>query len=202
MFSSRTTAGLFINTYVRASLILPSCVVKSAQIAIGCLVFLGRTHAEAQTWPQISFSKPTPGFTHPTHLASPWDGSGRLFVVEQGGRVRIIKNGVLLSAPFLDITTRVGSTGGGTGLVSIAFPPSYATKGHFYVNYTTSSRYLIVARYAISSNPDIADANSEQIVLTDGPYPGHYGGELAFGPLDGYLYLGIGTGTATMPDAL
>jgi uncharacterized repeat protein (TIGR01451 family) len=163
---------------------------------------LGGMQAEAQNWPQISFSKPTPGFTHPSHLASAWDGSGRLFVVEQAGRVRIIKNGVLLSMPFLDITTRVGSTTAGTGLVSIAFPPDFASKGHFYVNYTTSLRYLIVARYTVSSDPDVANASSEEVVLTDGPYPGHYGGELAFGPLDGYLYLGIGTGTATMPDAL
>jgi len=156
----------------------------------------------AQAWPEISFSKPIGGFIHPSHLTSAGDGSGRLFVVEQAGRVRIVKNGVLLATPFLDIRARVGNTSAGTGLVSIAFPPDYVSKGHFYVNYTTASRYLIVARYTVTSNPDIADANSEQIVLTDGPYPGHYGGELAFGPLDGYLYLGIGTGTAPMPDSL
>jgi uncharacterized repeat protein (TIGR01451 family) len=189
---------------VKLSSILPNRVARAVHIGLGFLAsaLLGGMQVEAQNWPQISFSKPTPGFIHPSHLASAWDGSGRLFVVEQAGRVRIIKNGVLLSTPFLDITTRVGSTTAGTGLVSIAFPPDFASKQHFYVNYTTSSRYLILARYTVSSDPDVANASSEEVVLTDGPYPGHYGGELAFGPLDGYLYLGIGTGTATMPDAL
>jgi uncharacterized repeat protein (TIGR01451 family) len=178
---------------------------RAREMIVVGIVMLICTCAEsvaAQAWPEISFSKPIGGFIHPSHLTSARDGSGRLFVVEQAGRVRIAKNGVLLATPFLDIRTRVGNTSAGTGLVSIAFPPDYVSKGHFYVNYTTASRNLIVARYTVTSNPDIADANSEQIVLTDGPYPGHYGGELAFGPLDGYLYLGIGTGTATMPDSL
>ena len=186
------------------------CIVWSFRISAGkitaaallSLTFFSRVPVAAQTGPEISFSKPIAGFTHPSHLASAGDGSGRLFVVEQAGRVRIIKNGVVLSTPFLDITARVGNTSGGTGLVSIAFPPDYASKGHFYANYTTAARYLIVARYSITSNPNIADPNTEQIVLTDGPYPDHYGGELAFGPLDGYLYLGIGTGSASMPDGL
>ena len=157
---------------------------------------------KGQSWPAVSFDKPIAGFQHPTHLASAHDGSNRLFVVEQAGRIRIVKNGTILSTPFLDITARVGSTSGTKGLLSIAFPPGFANNQHFYVNYTTSAGYLVVARYRVSSNADVADPNSEQVVLTDGPFPDHYGGELSFGPLDGYLYFGIGTGSGTSPDSL
>ena len=156
----------------------------------------------AQSWSAISFSKPVAGFTHPTDVASAGDGSGRLFVVEQAGRIRIVKNGVLQATLFLEITARVGSTSGTKGLLSVAFPPGFATSQHFYVNYTTPDGYLVISRYHVSSNPDVADANSEQIVLSDGPFPDHYGGKLSFGPFDGYLYFGIGTGSGSSPDNL
>jgi uncharacterized repeat protein (TIGR01451 family) len=173
---------------------------KSAAVlvALSCV----NASAKGLSWPTISFSKPIAGFQHPTHLASAHDGSNRLFVVEQAGRIRIVKNGAILSTPFLDITTRVGSTTGTRGLLSIAFPSDFANKQHFYVNYTTSAGYLVIARYQVSSNPDVADPNSEQIVLIDGPFPDHYGGELSFGPVDGYLYFGIGTGSGSSPDSL
>ena len=148
------------------------------------------------------FLEPNGGFQHPTHLASADDGSGRLFVAEQAGRIRIVKNGAIVSTPFLDISARIGSTAGTKGLLSIAFPPDFVNKQHFYVNYTTSSGYLVIARYHVSSNPDVADPNSEQVVMMDGPFPDHYGGELSFGPVDGYLYFGIGTGSGGSPDNL
>ena len=124
---------------------------------------MGAPAVVAQTWPQVSFAQPIGGFIHPTHLASARDGSGRLFVVEQPGRIRIIKNGAVLATPFLDITGRPG-TQGDQGLLSVAFPPDYANKQHFFVNYVTSSNTLVVARYQVTSNPDIADASTEQIV--------------------------------------
>jgi uncharacterized repeat protein (TIGR01451 family) len=175
-------------------------IYPALAVAIVTFTFLCPRVA-AQTWPQISFSQPIGGFTHPTHLASARDGTGRLFVVEQPGRIRIIENGALLPTPFLDITARIGYVPGSQGLLSVAFPPDYATKQHFYVNYVIPSvgcNYcdgaLVIARYHVTANPDIADANSEEVVLTDGPFPGHWGGELAFGPFDGYLYFGLGTG--------
>ena len=173
---------------------------KSAAVlvALSCV----NASAKGLSWPAISFSKPIAGFQHPTHLASAHDGSNRLFVVEQAGRIRIVKNGAILSTPFLDITTRVGGTTGTKGLLSIAFPSDFANKQHFYVNYTTSAGYLVIARYQVSSSPDVADPNTEQIVLIDGPFPDHYGGELSFGPVDGYLYFGIGTGSGSSPDSL
>jgi uncharacterized repeat protein (TIGR01451 family) len=175
---------------------------KAVVVVFLALIFFNSKPVAGQNWPQIAFLKPIGGFKHPTHLASARDGSGRLFVAEQAGRIRIVKNGTVLTTPFLDITARVGSTTGTKGLLSVAFPPDYTHKQHFYVNYTTSSGNIVVARYAVTSNPDVADASSEQIVLTDGPFPDHYGGELAFGPLDGYLYFGIGTGSGSTPDSL
>ena len=115
-------------------------------------------------------------------------------MVEQGGRIRIIRNGVLEATPFLDITGRV-SCCSERGLLSVAFPPGYAAKGHFYVNYTNKAGNTVVARYRLTTNPDVADPGSEQVVLTvPQPYANHNGGQLAFGPNDGYLYIGMGDG--------
>ena len=134
------------------------------------------------------------GVSQPVHVTHAGDGSGRIFVVEQGGRIRIIRNGVLEATPFLDIAGRV-SCCGERGLLSVAFPPGYAAKGHFYVNYTNKAGNTVVARYRLTTNPDVADPGSEQVVLTvPQPYANHNGGQLAFGPNDGYLYIGMGDG--------
>ncbi len=180
------------------------CSGPGETIAMGifALICMCAEPVPAQTWPQISFGQPIGGFTHPTHLASARDGSRRLFVLEQPGRIRIVKNGALLATPFLDITGRLGTVVGSKGLLSVAFPLDYASKQHFYVNYVDSSGDLVVARYRVTSNLDVADANSEEIVLNCGPYPDHWGGELAFGPLDGYLYFGFGTGSGSGADNL
>jgi uncharacterized repeat protein (TIGR01451 family) len=183
---------------------------ETIAVAVAAVIFMCTKPAAAQTWPQISFSQPIGGFTHPTHLASARDGSGRLFVVEQPGRIRIVRNGTLVTTPFLDITARLGNVVGSRGLYSVAFPSDYATKRHFYVNYVVSppgcdsgcGGSLVIARYHLTADPDVADANSEEIVLTDAVSPGHWGGELAFGPVDGYLYFGQGTGSSGHPDSL
>jgi glucose/arabinose dehydrogenase len=159
-------------------------------------IFISTPEAAAQggiSWPSITLVKETGGLSQPVHIAHAGDGSGRLFVVEQGGRIRIIKGGVLLTKPFLDIKSRV-SCCGERGLLSVAFPPGYPSKGYFYVDYTNLSGDTVVARYRITSNPDVADPDSEEVILTvDQPYPNHNGGQLAFGP-DGYLYIGMGDG--------
>lgn len=156
--------------------------------------------------PAIALEQLAEGFHQPTHLAD--DGSGRLFVVEQAGVIRVIDNGKLLAAPFLDIRDRVAG-GGEKGLFSIAFHPRYRENGHFFVNYTESAdlfdatigRFIdgraalrtVVARYS-RSGPVTADAASEAVLLRiDQPYGNHNGGQLAFGP-DGHLYIGTGDG--------
>ena len=132
------------------------------------------------------------GFSNPLFLTSP-PGDSRLFVVEQDGRIKIIKNGQVLATPFLDITARVGS-GGERGLLSVAFHPSYATNGFFYVNFTDLAGNTRVERFTVSSNPDIANASSSKLILAvTQPFPNHNGGLNVFGP-DGMLYIGLGDG--------
>jgi len=145
-------------------------------------------------WPQLAFVAPVGGLDHPLHITHMGDGSGRIVVVEQPGRVRLVKSGQLLATPFLDITDRV-LYGGEQGLLSVAFPPGYAQKGYFYAYYVDKSGQTVVARYHTSPDPDVANPASEEALLTlSHPSASHYGGQLAFGPKDGYLYISIGDG--------
>ena len=146
-------------------------------------------------WPRISLSPVAGGFVQPVHLAHAGDGSGRIFVVEQAGRIRILDNGVALPSPFLDISSRVLCCGE-QGLLSVAFPPGFNAKRYFYVDYTrTPDGATVIARYRVSiGDANVADPGSEEVVLTiPQPFANHNGGQLAFGP-DGYLYIGMGDG--------
>ncbi|MGB5048962.1 MAG: PQQ-dependent sugar dehydrogenase [Caldilineaceae bacterium] len=147
-------------------------------------------------WPTIALTTVANGLASPVDMADPNDGSGRLFVVEQAGRVRILRNGQPDATPLLDITDRVRCCGE-RGLLGIALPPGFSQKGYFYLNYTTDTAGRLqtrVSRFRLGADTDIADPNSEQIVLAyDQPYNNHNGGGLAFGP-DGYLYIGVGDG--------
>ncbi len=130
------------------------------------------------------------GLFHPVDIRS-LPGDDRLFVLEQPGRIRIIKNGQI-TATFLDITDRVGSQGSEQGLLGLAFHPQFAQNGYFYVNYTDQNGDTHIARF--TARGDTADANSEQqLIFVKQPYQNHNGGALAFGP-DGYLYIGLGDG--------
>ncbi len=142
------------------------------------------------TWRRV-FS----GFVNPLAVTHAGDGSGRLFVVEQPGRIQILKDGVLMAEPFLDITNRVGSQGFEQGLLGLAFHPNYAQNGFFYVNYTDLRGNTAIARFQVSAgDPDRSDPASEKrLLLIDQPFGNHNGGMVAFGP-DGYLYLGLGDG--------
>ena len=145
----------------------------------------------------ISLTKAVSGLSAPVHVTHAGDGSGRLFIVEQTGQIRIVRNGILEPAPFLNISDRV-LFGGERGLLSVAFPAGFAQKGYFYVNYTQNLNPVgatIVSRFFITANPDIADPASEQILLTIAqPFANHNGGQLAFSPIDGFLYIGMGDG--------
>lgn len=121
-------------------------------------------------------------------------GDARLFVLEQEGRIAIIKGGRTLPERFLDIRSEV-SCCGERGLLGIAFPPDYHQTGHFFVNYTDIDGHTVIARYTVSdSDPDSADPESKVTVLTvTQPFANHNGGQLRFGP-DGMLWIGTGDG--------
>ncbi|GAB4471483.1 MAG: PQQ-dependent sugar dehydrogenase [Anaerolineales bacterium] len=131
----------------------------------------------------------------PVGIGYPRDGSGRLFILEQEGIIRLWQNGELSATPFLDIRDRVGSQGSEQGLLGIAFHPRYAENGYFFVNYTDRNGDTVIARFqADSPSANIANATSEKILSRIAqPYSNHNGGAVVFGP-DGYLYLGLGDG--------
>jgi uncharacterized repeat protein (TIGR01451 family) len=140
------------------------------------------------------------GFSRPVQVTHAGDGSGRLFVVEQDGRIKIISNTTVLPTPFLDINTIVRSPadGGGPeeGLLGLAFHPNYESNGFFYIYYNNTNSDIVIARYSVSGNPNQANSGSGFNLLTI-PHPtnsNHNGGQLLFSPLDGYLYIGTGDG--------
>lgn len=133
------------------------------------------------------------GLDQPTDVTAP-PGDARLFVVEQAGRIRIVRDDTLEPTPFLDIRDRV-TDGGERGLLGLAFAPDFGTTGTFYVNYTGAASATFVSRFRVDpSNPDLAIAASEEILLEVAqPFGNHNGGQIAFGP-DGMLYIGMGDG--------
>ncbi len=151
--------------------------------------------------PIIEFVEPVGGFNSPVDVTGSGDGSGRLFIVERAGRIRIYNqnNGLTQATFFLNITDRVLS-GGEQGLLGVAFHPDYATNGRFYVNYTSRARpgipegATVIARFISTVGGPTAPSSTEQILLTiEQPDNNHNAGDLAFGP-DGYLYIPTGDG--------
>lgn len=149
----------------------------------------------------VSFQPVVTGLVRPLFVTHAGDGSGRLFLVEQGGKIWVIEHDQRLDQPFLDVSSLISpeatSPGGYTerGLLGLAFHPDYAENGRFFINYTDRNGNTVVASYQVSANnPNAADPASAQIIFTaQQPYSNHNGGQLAFGP-DGYLYIGFGDG--------
>jgi len=150
---------------------------------------------------KITLTQVANGFTRPLLVTHAGDGTGWLYVVEQGGNIWLIRDGERQPTPFLDISDRVSpeatQTGGYTerGLLGLAFAPDYAESGLFYVNYTDIGGNTVVARYTRSADdPSFADPEPVSVILTQQqPFANHNGGHLAFGP-DGYLYIAMGDG--------
>jgi glucose/arabinose dehydrogenase len=178
-------------------------ILGSAVLLLALVAFAARPNARAESttaWPTIQLQLVAGGFTRPVFITHANDGSGRLFVVEQGGQIRILHtDGSISPTPFLDISSRVLSPahGGGNeqGLLGLAFPPDYPQKGHFYVYYTNHDGNNLVARFRLTGDPSVADpASEEQILLLEHPgASNHNGGQISFGA-DGYLYIGTGDG--------
>lgn len=163
-----------------------------ALVLAAVAVYVATTARAAPT--EIALRAIVTGLSDPLYLTHAGDRSGRLFVVEQAGAIRIVKEGRLFSRPFLDIRSRVIS-GGEMGLLSVAFHPQYERNGRFFVNYTADRSGLktIIAEYRVSSNPDVADPDERVLLTIDQPYRNHNGGLNTFGP-DGMLYIGMGDG--------
>ncbi|WP_027481779.1 PQQ-dependent sugar dehydrogenase [Deinococcus pimensis] len=139
----------------------------------------------------VRLTRVVTGLERPVTVTNAGDGSGRLFVVEQGGRVRVVKDGRLQPGAFLDLSglTRAG---GERGLLGLAFDPKFRQNGRLFVNYTDRDGNTVIARY--TAKGDAADPRSATVLLrAEQPYANHNGGQLAFGP-DGYLYVGLGDG--------
>ena len=148
--------------------------------------------------PQIQLVKVAGGLADPVNIAAPNDGSGRLFVVERVGRIRIIdQDGNLLPEPFLDLTELVQNDYLEQGLLGLAFHPDYATNGRFFVHFTdyhTNGDNFIMEFPVSDDDPNLANREGGRLLLAvDQPYVNHNGGTIHFGP-DGYLYIGIGDG--------
>ena len=135
------------------------------------------------------------GVERPVGFVDAGDGSGRYFIVEQSGVIRIFQEGGIRPQPFLDIRERVGDLGNEQGLLGLAFHPNYTENGLFFVNYTNIDGDTIIAQYSVSEDdPNRANAESEkQLLHIQQPYGNHNGGSVVFGP-EGYLYLGLGDG--------
>jgi len=150
----------------------------------------------------ISLQLVASGLTAPLDLEQPNDGSGRLFVVEQGGAIKILQNGAVLPQPFLNISNKVIFQGE-MGLLGLTFHPAFQTNRKFYVNYVRNAGgqfQSVIAEYLASvTNPNQSDPASERILLTVNQvsnFTNHKAGQLAFGP-DGFLYFGLGDGGGT-----
>jgi len=148
--------------------------------------------------PQIQLVKVAEGLADPINVAAPNDGSGRLFIIERVGRIRILdKDGNLLPDPFLDLTELVQNDYLEQGLLGLAFHPDYATNGRFYVDFTdyhTNGDTFVMEFHVSGDNANVADRASGKLLLAiDQPYVNHNGGSIHFGP-DGYLYIGTGDG--------
>lgn len=148
--------------------------------------------------PSVQLVKVADGLFEPVNVAAPHDGSGRIFVLERVGVVRIIDaDGAILPDPFLDVAYMTEYQYMEQGLLGLAFHPDYSSNGLFYINYTSQRRNgdVLTVQYQVSSeNPNKANPDSALIVSErDQPFPSHVGGDIVFGP-DGYLYISHGDG--------
>ncbi len=154
---------------------------------------------ERDVWPSDLIAELEPvlsGFTEPLYLTSARDGTGRLFIAERAGRIKVVQPGQdLQPAIFLDITSRVLKDDIG-GFVGLAFHPGFRTNGRFFVCYTRiSDGALAVSEYHVSaSNPNVAETDETVLLAINRQLGAHNGGMLEFGP-DGYLYIGVGDGS-------
>ena len=169
-------------------------MVKGLSRGLLCLFIPAILHAQDDLLNEIVFQRVVSGLVRPTSVAHAGDGSGRLFVTQQAGWLRVIDQGVLLEEPFLDLTETV-SCCGERGLLGVAFHPDFESNGRFFVSYTDAAEDSIVSEFLVSAeDPNRADPGSESLVIrVEQPSDEHNGGQLQFDS-NGYLYIGLGDG--------
>ncbi|WP_460635786.1 PQQ-dependent sugar dehydrogenase [Larkinella harenae] len=150
----------------------------------------------APTAMRLENAFPNLTFKNPVELTHAGDGTNRLFVIEQEGRIRVFENNAAAQSAetYLDIASKVAS-GGEMGLLGLAFHPNFKQNGYFYVNYTKNNpRETVISRFTATPTANRADASTETVLLKfEQPYSNHNGGKIAFGP-DGFLYIATGDG--------
>jgi glucose/arabinose dehydrogenase len=174
-------------------------IVVALSLLPARLLISGVTAQEAAESPPttaFTFELLVDGLASPLQLIDVNDGSARMFIVQKGGQVLVFKDGAVLPDPLLDISQHV-STGSEQGLLSIALHPDFARNGVFFIDYTDTNGNTQIERWRISEdNPDRADPESAETILSvEQPYANHNGGLLLFGR-GGYLYIGLGDGGA------
>jgi glucose/arabinose dehydrogenase len=133
------------------------------------------------------------GLSSPVDVVPADDGTDRIFVVEQGGRIRVVRDGALVEEPFLDIADRL-TAGGEQGLLGLALHPDFPDDPRFFVDYTDRDGNTVVSSFTLSLDANSADPESERVLIRiDQPFPNHNGGAVVFGP-DGMLYIAMGDG--------
>jgi len=152
----------------------------------------------AQDLDLLSLEEFASGLSQPVGIKHAGDASGRVFILEQSGLIKVVKNGTINPVPFLDLTGVIDNTANEQGLLGLAFHPDYVNNGYFYVNYTRDpgpgNDLTTIARYQVSvGNPDIADTGETKILEIQQDAGNHNGGDMHFGP-DGFLYIGMGDG--------
>ena len=190
----RTARGLAAVVTFAGLVLSASTAPRAASAAVVGTGQAPRAAAPAAVATGIALSLVASGLSNPVFVTESPDSSGRLFIVEKTGRIRILAGGSVLATPFFDIHTSV-SQGTEQGLLGLAFHPAFATNRKFYVNYTNLSGTSVVSEYrASTTNPNVVDKSTGRVILSvKQPYANHNGGNLAFGK-DGYLYIGFGDG--------
>lgn len=157
-------------------------------LAVFCTCFGGL--AAPIDWPHLKLTRAAQGLNEPVVVTGAHDGTGRVFIAERFGKIKVLVNGEILPEPFLDISPKVRTEHYSHGIMGVAFPPAFGARQHFYVHYTPNANVVVLSRFHIPPGSSVAASDSEEVLLTthladQGPSVG----EIAFGP-DGYLYLG------------
>ena len=169
--------------------------IKTLSFVTVAVLVGGRSFGQP-SWPDLVFEPVVTDLVRPVDIAHAGDGSNRLFIVEQRGRIQCLRGAQLTE--FLDIADRVQDRGNEQGFLGLAFSPFFSVSGNFYVNYTSSSSGrngdTVISRFRLDAGAESADPDSEEVLLViDQPFANHNGGQILFGP-DGLLYIGMGDG--------